>query len=115
MSPPSDVAGEVLGIDWKIVASAFAVFVGTLVTSIWGWMQGQKKASNVLDNPNSHQMQVVGAVLQDNQSLRENTNALIALRDQIVILNHSLPKYMESHDSTQEEIDKLLRRLDKVG
>ena len=105
------------GIDWKVFASAVAVFVATTVTTIWGWLQGRKKA----EESNSHirapgtDIQVVGAVLQDNLSLRENTAATIALRDQVMLLVHLMERRIGLESELVDELKEVRDMLRKLG
>lgn len=99
-------------IDWKLVASAAAVFIGTAVTTVWGWVQGRKKSEKAND-PGA--VQIAGAVLQDNTSLRENTQAVKDLRDQIMFLRDVMERRIRAEDDLQDTLEDLCKRLDKVG
>lgn len=104
-----------VNIDWKLVASAGAVFVGTVVTTVWGWVQGRKKSEKSAAAPTDSPLQIAGAVLQDNASLRENTQAVKDLRDQMMFLRDAVERRIRSEDELQESIDELCKRLDKVA
>ena len=111
MSQPLPAALEV---DWKLVASAAAVFVGTIVTTVWGWFQGRKKSEKNAVEPTPG-VQIAGAVLQDNTSLRENTHAVRDLRDQIMFLRDTIERRNRTDDELNDTIEELLKRLDKAG
>lgn len=99
-------------IDWKLVASAGAVFIGTIVTTVWGWFQGKKKSQAAPEQ--SAPIQIAGAVLQDNTSLRDNTQATRELRDQILLLVHVLERHVRVQDDIQESLEDLVKRLDRA-
>lgn len=111
MSQPLPAAAE---IDWKLVASAVAVFVGTIVTTIWGWFQGRKKSKESTPEP-AASYQIAGAVLQDNQSLRDNTQAVRDLRDQVFMLVHVLEGKTKLEMELQDTLEDLIKRLDKAS
>jgi hypothetical protein len=108
--PGASAAGE---LDWKLVAAAAATFLATMLTTVWGWIQGRKKSTKAAE-PQGPQYQVAAAVLQDNLSLRENTTATRDLRDQIVLLIHTLDRHVKVQDDMQDSLDDLIKRLDKV-
>lgn len=110
MSDPSPVTTTV-EIDWKLIGSAVGVFIATMVTTVWGWMQGRKKAK---EPASEVPFQVAGAVLQDNTSLRENTQAVKDLRDQILFLRDAVEKRTKSEDELNDTIEDLIKRLDGV-
>jgi hypothetical protein len=101
-------------IDWKLVASAAAVFIGTVVTTVWGWFQGKKKSKESAPETASP-FQLAGAVLQDNASLRDNTMAVRELRDQIFLLTHVLERRAGLENDLHGELEKLIRLLDRTG
>lgn len=109
MSPPSP---DVSTVDWKLVGSAVGVLIATIITTVWGWYQGRKKSRVGAAEP---AFQIAGAVLQDNTSLRDNTHAVRELRDQIFLLNHTIERQVKVQDDLSDDIEKLLRRLDKIG
>lgn len=109
--PLPAVAAE---IDWKLVASAAAVFIGTIVTTVWGWFQGRKKSKASTPEPVSG-YQIAGAVLQDNQSLRDNTQAVRDLRDQVFMLIHVLEGKNKVEMELQDTLEDLIKRLDKAS
>jgi len=113
MSDP--LPAEASTVDWTLVASAIGVFVATMVTTVWGWMQGRKKSSKTADESNSEPFHVAGAVLQDNTSLRDNTHAVKELRDQVLLLSHILERHVRIQDNLSNDIDDLMKRLDKVN
>lgn len=120
MSEPLPVAAA--GIDWKLVGSAVGVFIATIVTTVWGWMQGRKKSEKASAQHPDNAFQIAGAVLQDNTSLRDNTQATRELRDQILLLAHILERHVRVQDNLHDgltdvhrEIRELIRRLDKAS
>lgn len=111
MSQPLPAALEV---DWKLVASAAAVFVGTIVTTVWGWFQGRKKSEkNAVESTPA--VQIAGAVLQDNTSLRENTQAVRDLRDQVMFLRDTMERRCRAEDELSDQLNDLIKRLDRAG
>lgn len=106
--PLSDAAG----IDWKLVGSAVGVFIATIVTTVWGWMQGRKKATN---SQPEQGVQIAGAVLQDNASLRDNTNAVRELRDQVFLLAHIMERHVGVQNDIHGELERLIKLLDKAS
>jgi|AraplaMF_Col_mMF_1032025.scaffolds.fasta_scaffold60219_2 hypothetical protein len=114
MSQVSQAAAEASTLDWKVVAAAVAVFCGTLVTTVWGWIQKRKsfesshiKGAGVVDVP------IAAGIIQDNQTLREATMVNREVRDQLLILNHALMQYNRNQEETNELLEKICRRLDK--
>jgi len=105
----SQPLSDAVGIDWKLVGSAVGVFIATIVTTVWGWMQGRKKSEKAAAQTPSD-FQLAGAVLQDNTSLRDNTQAVRELRDQMLLLAH----IMERHVRIQDDLMNDLRRYDRV-
>jgi len=103
---------DVAAIDWKLVASAAAVFIATAITTVWGWFQGRKKSEKTAAEPS---FQVAGAVLQDNTSLRDNTQAVRDLRDQVFMLIHVLEGKNKTEMDLQDTLEDLIRRLDKAS
>ena len=103
-------------IDWKLVASAGAVFIGTVVTTIWGWFQGRKKSQEKASatHPDNH-FQIAGAVLQDNTSLRDNTQATRELRDQVFLLSHVMERHVGVQNDIHNELERLIRLLDRAS
>jgi hypothetical protein len=102
-------------IDWKLVGSAVGVFLATIVTTVWGWVQGRKKSEKAsATHPDNH-FQIAGAVLQDNTSLRDNTQATRELRDQILLLVHVLERHVRVQDDIQESLEELVKRLDRAS
>lgn len=112
MSQPLPAA--VAEIDWKLVASAVAVFLGTVITTVWGWFQGRKKSQESKSEAGSA-VQIAGAVLQDNTSLRENTQAVKDLRDQVMFLRDTIERRNRTDDELNDTIEELLKRLDRAG
>lgn len=100
-------------VDWKLVASAMAVFVATGITTVWGWMQGRRRTRETVSP--SAEFHVSGAVIQDNTSLRDNTAATRELRDQMLLLVHVLERHVKVQDDMQDTLDSLMRRLDRTS
>ncbi len=99
-------------IDWKLVASAGAVFIGTVVTTIWGWFQGRKKSQ---EKSEAAPLPIAAAVLQDNASLRDNTHAVRDLRDQIMFLRDAIERRIRVEDELQDTLEDLVKRLDRAS
>ncbi|MAS67367.1 MAG: hypothetical protein CMK82_11305 [Pseudomonadales bacterium] len=112
MSQPLPVAAA--EIDWKLVASAVGVFIATIVTTVWGWFQGKKKSRENTPEP-STSYQIAGAVLQDNASLRDNTQAVRDLRDQIMLLRDTMERRCRAEDELADTLEDLVKRLDKAS
>ena len=100
-------------IDWKLVASAGAVFFGTIVTTIWGWVQGRKKSQEKVEA--TLPAPIAAAVLQDNTSLRDNTMAVRELRDQIMLLRDTMERRCRAEDELSDQLHDLIRRLDRAS
>ena len=111
----SQPLADAAGIDWKLVGSAVGVFIATIVTTVWGWMQGRKKSAAASAALPAPEFQFAGAVLQDNTSLRENTRATRDLRDQIMLLSHVLERHVKVQDDIEDHLQELVKRLDKAG
>lgn len=112
MSDPLPAAAAT--VDWKLIGSAVGVFIATMVTTVWGWMQGRKKSEKSAEAQGS-QFQIAGAVLQDNTSLRDNTQAVRDLRDQVFMLIHVLEGKNKVEMELQDTLEDLIRRLDKAS
>ena len=97
-------------IDWGVVATAAATFIGTMITIIWGWINGHKKLESHL-RPEGSDVQIAGAVLQDNTSLRENSQSNRDLRDQVLILVHASERQTQSLDDLTNVVQELLAEL----
>lgn len=118
MSTPSALASHASSVDWNLVAAAGATFLGTLVVTVWGWFQGKKKLSARLE---SHvDGNVAGAVLLDNQTLREATLINREVRDQLLLhtqaLNASCKATVDNTgclDDILHELKELRRSIDK--
>lgn len=110
----SQPLSDAVAVDWKLVASAAAVFIGTVVTTVWGWFQGRKKSKESAVEP-ANSFQIAGAVLQDNSSLRENTQAVRDLRDQMLFLRDAIERRIRVEDELQDTLEDLIKRLDKAS
>lgn len=111
----SQPLADAAGIDWKLVGSAVGVFLATIVTTVWGWMQGRKKSERSSPQAPEASFQFAGAVLQDNTSLRENTQATRELRDQMLLMAHILERHIRVQDDLHDDIEAIIKRLDKAS
>lgn len=120
MSSASQVASEVSAIDWHVVGSAVGVGIAAVVTGVWGWLRGEGKAKKKHEGhikAEGTDLQVAGAVLQDNQSLRENTQAVRDLRDQVMLLIHTEERKTRVEEelvNVLEDVKELLRHIQKT-
>ena len=105
MSTGSTSAPLLLGLDYKIIATALAVFFGTLITTIWGWYSAKKKVAEALTAESSMPTSVTGAVLMDNLTLREQTLVNKEVRDQLIILNHTLARLCKAIDANTDAFE----------
>lgn len=110
----SQPLADAAGIDWKLVGSAVGVFLATIVTTVWGWMQGRKKSERSTPSAGTD-FPFAGAVLQDNTSLRENTQATRELRDQMLLMAHILERHIRVQDDLHDDIEAIIKRLDKAS
>jgi cytosine/adenosine deaminase-related metal-dependent hydrolase len=113
MSDPLPAA-QAVEIDWKLVGSAVGVFLATMVTTVWGWMQGRKKSEKNAATEGAG-IHIAGAVLQDNSSLRDNTQAVRDLRDQVMMLVHVLEGKNKVEMELQDTLEDLIKRLDRAS
>lgn len=113
------VASDALVVDWKIVASAIATGLGTLIITIWGWMKGQQKARQAHSDgalrTGDPDIQVTGAVLQDNTSLKENTQAQRELRDQLMLLRDTMERDIRSRNEQSQNMDDLMSAINLLN
>jgi hypothetical protein len=103
MSTALQITADSSTIDWHTVGSAVGVGLVAVITGMYGWFKGEGKSKRKHEGhikAEGSDIQVAGAVLQDNQSLRENTDSNRALRDQVMLLIHVL----ERNGRTQEEM-----------
>ena len=99
-------------LDWNLVAAAAATFIGTLIATIWGWVQGKKKLHQKLEGIG--EASVTGVAVMDNQTLRELTLVNREVRDQLLLHCHALnanSKAMEDNTSSADDILDELKRL----
>lgn len=112
MSPVSTAASQAINLDWNILAAAVAVFLGTLITTIFGWFKGKERVQKALPASGAGGL-ISGAVLQDNQSLRESTVVARELRDQLLLHHHAMDRNTaaleENADATRDLIEQLKR------
>lgn len=112
MSQSSEVVSHAMSVDWNLVAAAAATFLGTLVVTVWGWFQGKKKLAAKLEGhlpPND--MQVTGAVLLDNQTLREATAVSRELRDRLIIHGEAIHSHCKATVDNTNSLDEILAEL----
>jgi len=122
MSQPSELVSHAATVDWNLVAAAAATFIGTLVVTVWGWFQGKKKlAARLQSGYPSPDGQITGAVLLDNQTIREATIVNRELRDRLIIHGETLSSNCKaivdnthSLDEVLEELRALRRGVDKL-
>lgn len=107
MSQVSDVAKTAASVDWTVVATGTAVFIGTIITTIWGWVQGKKKVEQTLQSGTP----LPSAVLQDNQSLREATLVQREVRDQLLLVCHALTALCKATEDNTSSSDDILSEL----
>ena len=107
MSDVSQAAAASSSVDWGTVASASAVFVATAITTIWGWVQGRKKFEEKLKPKEGADVPVAAGMIMDNQTVRDSTMVNREVRDQLLLLNHSL----QGHTRNLEEVAGLLEDL----
>jgi hypothetical protein len=114
MSQVSVLAETSHTVDWSVVAGAVAVFCGTVVTTIWGWIQGKKKIDqHFKTNPGSPEGtgQVTGAILMDNLTIRESTLVNREVRDQLILQHHCLSDLRQAMIDNTRAMDDLLQEL----
>ncbi len=116
MSTPSEIVSQAASVDWNLVAAAAATFLGTLVVTMWGWFQGKKKLAARLESghPIGSELQVTGAVLLDNQTIRESTLVSREVRDQLLLNSQALHAHCKSLDSNTHSIDDVLQELKDI-
>lgn len=117
MSTSSAIVNHATSVDWNLAAAAAATFFGTLVVTVWGWFQGKKKiAARLEGHQPGHEMTVAGAVLLDNQTLREATAVNRELRDRLLVhieALHSICRATTDNTNTMDEVLQELRLLRK--
>lgn len=114
MSHPSAALVEhTVAVDWNVVAAAIAVFCGTLITTVWGWLTGKKKIRDHL-RMDSLDIPITGAVIQDNQSLRESTLINKEVRDQLLIHHHDLQSSCKATDDNTRVLEEVLDELSRI-
>lgn len=111
MSIGSPGAPELLGLDFKLIATALAVFVGTLITTIWGWYSAKKKVTESFTSDGKMPTTVTGAILMDNMTIHESTTVNREVRDQLLVLNHTLNRMCRAIEDNTESLDELLKKI----
>lgn len=111
MSQVSAAASNAVPIDWGTVALASATFIATLITTVWGWLQGRKKFNEHLKPKEGQDVPLAAGVIMDNQSIRESTMVQREVRDQLLILNHSLMQYNRNQEEIAGLIEDLVKEL----
>lgn len=109
MSTPSEVANTAIQVDWKLIAAAAATFLATFIISILGWYQGRKKIAQKLEGIGDGQ--VTGAVLLDNQTLRESTVVSRELRDRLIVHGEALHSSCKAVVDNTNSLDEILEEL----
>lgn len=100
------------GLDWNIVAAAVATFVGTLIVTIFGWYKGRERIQRRLSTPEiGGNGMLAGAVLQDNQSLRDATVASRELRDQMLLTHEALDRHSECLRDNSRHVSELVEEF----
>lgn len=112
MSTSSAIVSHAATVDWNLVAAAAATFFGTLTVTVWGWFQGKKKLAAQLEGQLPHpDMQITGAVLLDNQTLREATAVSRELRDRLIVHGEALHSNCKATLDNTESLDEILIEL----
>lgn len=106
-------------IDWKIIAGAAGTFVGSCVIALLGWFKGKEKVEKKthLKGEGTVDIALAGVTVQDNLSLRENTQSNRDLRDQTMMLIHCTErtnKTTEEMVNVMEDVLAELKRLRKT-
>lgn len=119
MSQVSTAVSTASSLDWNVAAAAAAVFMGTLLTTVYGWFRGKKKLDVRLGGDDAPA--VTSVVVQDNQTLREMTLVNREVRDQLLLTNHAISnlcKAIEGNSGAMEdilhELKVILRRIDEA-
>lgn len=112
MSTPSAIVSHAATVDWNLVAAAAATFFGTLTVTIWGWFQGKKKLAQRLEGHQPGQdLTVTGAVLLDNQTLREATMVNRELRDRLLVHSEALHSNCKATIDNTQAMDEIIQEL----
>lgn len=106
MSQAFTVVDQATQVDWNVFAAASATFVATAIATILGLRKGRKDVEKQINPDQNNPHQIVGAVLQDNQSLRESTLINREVRDQLFLVNHSLNRHTEAMKGLTEALDR---------
>lgn len=114
MSQVSEAAKTAASVDWTVVATGSAVFIGTVITTIWGWVQGKKKVEQTLSTSPALQGQVPSVIVQDNSTLREQTLVQQAVRDQLLLTNHALTAMCKATEDNTSAMDDVLTELKAI-
>jgi hypothetical protein len=100
------------GLDWNVVAAAVAVFLGTLITTVFGWYKGRERIQRRLQPVDQGGTAMIsGAVLQDNQSLRESTLVARDLRDQLLLTQQSMDHHANCLQDNTRQLADLVEEL----
>lgn len=110
MSAASEVANTAIQLDWKLLAAAAATFLATFIISILGWYQGRKKVSEKVGQL-AEGGTVTGAILLDNQTIREATVVSRELRDRLIIHGEVLHSCCKATVDNTNSLDEILAEL----
>lgn len=110
MSQALPAAASVSSIDWTVVATGAAIFVSTVITTVWGWTQAKKKVESQI-SPDNVSSPPIGAIIQDSKTVHEATIASRELRDQLLLLNHHLPDHLRALEDNTKAIEAIVDDL----
>lgn len=109
MSEVSTVVKQANAVDWNVVAAAVAVFFGTVITTVLGGLKARSELTKkLLPKDENGGVQLTGAILQDNQTVRDATNASVALRDQLLLMTHAVERLCKSTEDRTRVDEELL-------
>jgi len=112
--PSAAVVEQVTSVDWKVVAAALAVFIGTFVTTVYGWVTKKKETQKSHIKSESFDIPIAGGVIQDNQTLRESVIVYREVRDALLIHHHSVQSQIRSLEDNTRSIDDVAKRLEAI-
>lgn len=110
----TELVNQAASVDWNLVAAAAATFFGTLTVTIWGWFQGKKKLASRIESHIGDNAQVTGAVLLDNQTLRESTLVSKEVRDQLLLHSQALHASCKATADNTDSLDDILHELKRI-
>jgi len=112
--PSAAIVEQASSVDWKVVAGALAVFVGTVVTTIYGWITKKKETSADTHIKTGMDIPIAGAVIQDNVTLRESVIVYREVRDQLLIHHHALMSQCRSTEDNTRAMDEIIKELNHI-